>query len=97
MSSRNQRLSDDQKKQAAVIYDILNEVKTRFGKTPTEELYEIAEHALAPLSDFKLEYFEIANEHTLEKILNYDPSLQYRAFISVWVGEVRLIDNMLLN
>lgn len=97
MSSRNQRLNEVQKEQAAVIYNILNEVKNGFGETPTEELYRVAEHALAPLNDFRLEYFEIANEQTLEKITNYDPSVQYRAFISVWVDDVRLIDNMLLN
>lgn len=97
MSSRNQRLNEVQKEQAAVIYNILNEVKNGFGETPTQELYRVAEHALAPLNDFRLEYFEIANEQTLEKITNYDPSVQYRAFISVWVDDVRLIDNMLLN
>lgn len=97
MSSRNQRLNEVQKEQAAVIYNILNEVKNGFGETLTEELYRVAEHALAPLNDFRLEYFEIANEQTLEKITNYDPSVQYRAFISVWVDDVRLIDNMLLN
>jgi len=97
MSSRNQRLNEVQKEQVAVIYNILNEVKNGFGETPTQELYRVAEHALAPLNDFRLEYFEIANEQTLEKITNYDPSVQYRAFISVWVNDVRLIDNMLLN
>jgi len=97
MSSRNQRLNEVQKEQAAVIYNILSEVKNGFGETPTQELYRVAEHALAPLNDFRLEYFEIANEQTLEKITKYDPSVQYRAFISVWVNDVRLIDNMLLN
>jgi pantoate--beta-alanine ligase len=97
MSSRNRRLNEVQKEQAAIIYNILNEVKRCFGETPIEELNKIAEHALAPLSDFKLEYFEIANENTLKKIINNNPSVQCRAFISVWVGDVRLIDNMLLN
>lgn len=96
MSSRNQRLTSAHKEQAAILFDILNQVKTAFGKASIEELHNIVEHSLAPLPDISLEYFEIADSQSLKKIEDYSVSAQSRAFISVWVDGVRLIDNMLL-
>ena len=96
MSSRNQRLTSAHKEQAAILFDILNQVKTAFGKASIEELHNIVEHSLAPLPDISLEYFEIADSQSLKKIEDYSVSAQSRAFISVRVDGVRLIDNMLL-
>ncbi|MGB0198650.1 MAG: pantoate--beta-alanine ligase [Flavobacteriaceae bacterium] len=96
MSSRNQRLTTAQKEQAAALFDVLNQVKTAFGKAPIEELHNIVEQTLGPLPDINLEYFEIADSQSLKKIEDYSVSAQSRAFISVWIGGVRLIDNMLL-
>ena len=97
MSSRNQRLTAVQREQAAVIYKILNQVKKAFRTTPLEELHRMPEQALASLPEFSLEYFEIADNQTLKKVQNTKLSVPTRAFISVWVAGVRLIDNMLLN
>lgn len=97
MSSRNQRLTATQKEQAAVLYDILKQVKAAFGKVSIKKLQQIAEQSLVPFPDFTLEYFEIANNQTLKKVQHYSPTVSSRAFISVWVDDVRLIDNMLLN
>lgn len=97
MSSRNQRLTAIQKEQATVLHDILNQAKVAFGKVSIEELQQKAEHALASLPGFSLEYFEIADNQTLKKVHTHKLSTPTRAFISVWVDDVRLIDNMLLN
>jgi len=43
-----------------------------------------------------LEYFEIADEDTLLSILNREEKQKYRAFIAVFAGEIRLIDNISL-
>lgn len=96
MSSRNQRLTATQKEQAAVLYHILKKVKAAYGKISLEELHQIAVQAITPLPGFSLEYFEIADNQTLKKVEDYDISAESRAFISVWVDDVRLIDNMLL-
>ena len=44
-----------------------------------------------------LEYFEIANEETLKTVSEKSKNQNHRAFIAVFAGEIRLIDNMALN
>jgi pantoate--beta-alanine ligase len=46
---------------------------------------------------FRLEYFEIANENTLETCVRKNKNKKYRAFIAVFVNEIRLIDTISLN
>jgi pantoate--beta-alanine ligase len=45
----------------------------------------------------KLEYFEIASEKTLKTAYRKTKNKKYRAFIAVFAGNIRLIDNMTLN
>jgi pantoate--beta-alanine ligase len=44
-----------------------------------------------------LEYFEIADENTLKETDFFYKDQNYRAFIVINVGDVRLIDNMHLD
>jgi pantoate--beta-alanine ligase len=45
----------------------------------------------------KLEYFTIADEKTLKTIEIKESDKKYRAFIAVFAGEIRLIDNIPLR
>ena len=45
----------------------------------------------------KTEYFTIANEKTLKSTKNKKTNKKYRAFIAVFAGEIRLIDNIKLK
>ena len=45
----------------------------------------------------ELEYFIIADVNTLKPTQRKSRKKQYRAFIAVYAGEVRLIDNIALN
>ena len=47
-------------------------------------------------SSLNLEYFTIAEEHSLEEVSEINFSKKNRAFIAVNVGSVRLIDNLSL-
>jgi pantoate--beta-alanine ligase len=42
----------------------------------------------------ELEYFTIADEKTLESVKSNESDKKYRAFIAVFAGEIRLIDNI---
>jgi len=97
MSSRNKRLSSLQLENAKIIYSILKQIKNQFTTTPISTLYNDAKNALASFPDFKLEYIEIADANTLETCNEIDPKSHYRCFIAVFVGKVRLIDNIALN
>ena len=97
MSSRNQRLSDKQFKNASIIYKTLMEVREKFEKTSIDQLNQMVAERFLQNPDIKLEYFEIANEDTLKTATHKNGTVNYRAFIAAYVGEVRLIDNMPLN
>jgi pantoate--beta-alanine ligase len=97
MSSRNARLSREHRKAAPLIYKVLIQAKADFKtkglssiKTNVQKAFE--EH---PLLD--LEYFEIADETTLQSVTRVSPYQKYRAFIAVFAGNVRLIDNISLE
>jgi pantoate--beta-alanine ligase len=92
LSSRNKYLSDEGKKDALVLSQILNNIKACYkkGVTDIEALKETAYSYLTEKHD--LEYLEIYNKNTLEEETNAnDNSI---ALIACKVEGVRLIDNI---
>lgn len=96
-SSRNLRLSENQKEKAHIIYNTLLESKKMFGIKNAIEITEYVQFVFEKQPLFELEYFEIADIDCLETAQNIVPSKKYRAFIAVFAGPVRLIDNIALN
>lgn len=97
MSSRNKRLTNRQLEEATLIFKVLKQIKREFGTKSAKELLQMAQNAFKNNSDLKLEYFEIAEESTLKPMQKVETNKKYRAFIAVFAGEVRLIDNIALN
>lgn len=97
MSSRNERLSANDRIEAAFIYQTLQEAKNQFGTKSANEVNNWVENQFAHNSNFKLEYFEIADEATLKTCTTIEPQKKYRAFIAVFMNDVRLIDTISLN
>lgn len=96
-SSRNDRLSADLRKEAAFIYQILLQVKEKFGTENADEIKSWVENEFENHAELNLEYFEIADSKTLKSENNNDQTSTYRAFIAAYAGDVRLIDNIALN
>lgn len=97
MSSRNKRLNKKQLLESALIYKTLKEVQQKFNQLNFIELNEFVADTFSENQFLELEYFEIANSKTLKTEVLKDQNLSYRAFIAVFAGEVRLIDNIALN
>jgi pantoate--beta-alanine ligase len=97
MSSRNERLSAKERKEAAFIYRTLKEAKNQFGTKNATEVTNWVERAFENNANFTLEYFEIADETTLKSTFTKEPNKKYRAFIAVFMKDVRLIDTVSLN
>jgi pantoate--beta-alanine ligase len=97
MSSRNERLSQEERQNAKIIYETLLWVKDNFGIKNVSEIYLKVKDVFKESVTFELEYFTIAEENTLEEIENYNENSKYRAFIAVFVNNIRLIDNISLN
>ena len=97
MSSRNQNLSDKEKQDAAIIYKTLKTAKTKFGTISAKEVSKWVYNEFEKNADFKLEYFQIADESRLLPCLKKNKNKKYRAFIAVFVNKIRLIDTISLN
>lgn len=97
MSSRNERLSSEEKEEAAEIYKILQTAKSQFNQKSALEISKWVQKAFSKNPNFKLEYFEIAEEETLLTCKRKNQNKKYRAFIVVFLNNVRLIDTIALN
>lgn len=97
MSSRNKRLTARQLEEAAFIYACLTEVAARFSTHSIPALNRYFTQKFEGHPHLRLEYFEIANSHTLKTARRKHPGTTYRAFTAVFAGQVRLIDNIALN
>ncbi len=96
LSSRNARLSDEEREGATLIYKTLVKVNEWFRVISVPEIKKRVEEIFAR-SEYELEYFLIADEETLKETDFFYKDRNFRAFIVVFVGEVRLIDNMHLD
>lgn len=97
MSSRNERLSAEEKGKAAIIFKTLNNAKTLFGTKSAKEVSDFVSKTFQNHPIFELEYFEIADEATLLTCIRKNKNKKYRAFIAVFVNKIRLIDTISLN
>ncbi len=97
MSSRNERLSTKMRQKAAFIYDTLKTAKIKFGMENALNVKDWVIDEFKNHDDFELEYFDITDVETLTPMQNKIKNVKYRAFIAVYVEDVRLIDNIALN
>jgi pantoate--beta-alanine ligase len=97
MSSRNERLTTEERKEASIIYKVLTEAKEIFQNSTPEETIKFVEDSFKDNKRFDLEYFVIADESTLLPIDHKTNDKKYRAFIAVFVNSIRLIDTISLN
>ncbi|CAM3711082.1 putative pantoate--beta-alanine ligase [Flavobacterium saliperosum S13] len=97
MSSRNERLSESARNEAALIYKTLKEAKTKFENHSAKEVIAFVENTFRKHPNFQLEYFEIADEATLLPCKRKSKTKKYRGFIAIFINNIRLIDNISLN
>ena len=97
MSSRNERLLPKERKSAEIIYKTLLEVKSKFNSESVAEIKKWVKQVFENQTNFKLDYFEIADEASLLPFEEKIDTKKYRAFIAVYVNNIRLIDTVSLN
>lgn len=95
-SSRNMLLQDEEKKLAPAIYEALVYIKANMKPGKVNEVLQHTTNALLA-KGFKPDYVAIANADTLEPISDWDGSTPVIALIAAFLGNVRLIDNLILN
>lgn len=96
LSSRNALLPSESKKQAAAIYQTLETARSKFGTKSATKVADWVYREMAKFPGLELEYFQIAEEESLQPVKRKQKNKKYRAFIAVYVSGVRLIDNIAL-
>lgn len=92
MSSRNRRLSRQEREIAPKLYQTLQMVK---AEKEHQTLQEAEAQALKELqTDFKTEYFKIADGYSLQPIDHWSDTDYPVALVAAFLGDVRLIDNL---
>lgn len=97
MSSRNSLLSESEKEEASIIHKTLLKSKEKFKNQSAQKTTNWVEKKFKINPKISLEYFQIANEETLEPCIKKNKTTKYRAFIAAFVNNVRLIDTISLN
>jgi pantoate--beta-alanine ligase len=97
MSSRNMRLTETDRPHAALIHQTLEEAAEKIEDYAPAEIARICSTKLKLEPRFKLEYFEVVDGRTLLPIRIFEDTDYAVALTAVWVGDVRLIDNIILK
>ncbi|WP_107822037.1 pantoate--beta-alanine ligase [Mangrovibacterium marinum] len=96
MSSRNERLTAEQRENAAVIYQTLCEARNQVPGQSVESIKKMVVETINANPFLETEYFEIVNDNDLKPVRNWDEPVNKVACIAVFCGTVRLIDNLVL-
>ena len=94
LSSRNKRLSAQERENALNISRTLFKSRTFATSHTVSETQKMVEEAIEPAPGLRLEYFEIVDGNTLQKVNSWEDAQYVVGCITVFCGEVRLIDNI---
>ena len=93
-SSRNVRLSNQEKGDATILYNVLLEARSMAKSHSVDEVEQFVEEKILN-SSLLLEYFQIVDPSNLQHLTSWVPGAH--ACIAAHCGPVRLIDNMQIN
>ena len=98
MSSRNERLSTEDRKKAAIIIESLREAKLAFkkGERNAVHLTEMVKKQIAGEPAAEIDYVAVVDRESLQSVEKIGDEEALIA-VAVRLGGVRLIDNVILN
>lgn len=94
MSSRNKRLTPEQREKAPLIAEVLRKSRTFALDNSVEATIRYISGQLRPEDGFKLEYMAIVDGRTLQAVNDWNESDYIVGCVAVYCGPVRLIDNI---
>ena len=97
MSSRNLRLSSEQKIKAAGIWKMLQYIKTNYADIPLSQIESYVISYLLSNGFNKVDYVAIADADTLKRVKDISKAKRHVALIAAFLDDVRLIDNVVLE
>ncbi len=96
MSSRNVRLSEQERSDASIIHEALMYAREYAGGRSIQAIKEHACKIINEKNNFKVDYFEIVNTENLEPVSHWSEADSLAAITAVHVDKVRLLDNEIL-
>jgi pantoate--beta-alanine ligase len=97
MSSRNELLTADERKNASLISLALLEAKKLNGEKSVTELVEWITQIINKNAYLTVEYVEIVDNHSLQPVKSWDEKSGKVCCVAAFCGKVRLIDNIVFN
>lgn len=97
MSSRNQLLTSEQRKNAALIQKTLKEAKKLSAEKSVQELTKWVTETINKNPLLDVEYFEVVDAENLQPVKSWKNSGTKVGCIATYCGKIRLIDNIILN
>ncbi|MDR0546796.1 MAG: pantoate--beta-alanine ligase [Dysgonamonadaceae bacterium] len=94
MSSRNTRLSPEQRKNAVAISQTLFAGKEKKNRLPVAEVKREVIEKINAVPGLQVEYFDLVDGVSLQSIEKWSDSDYIVGCVAVFAGEVRLIDNV---
>jgi pantoate--beta-alanine ligase len=97
MSSRNVRLNEQERLEAAAIPEMMklgNQILKLYGIAEAKK-YIVG--VVETIPNMKLDYYEVCDAETLQPISEIKPNQKVLSLIAVFVGNIRLIDNWMVN
>ncbi len=97
MSSRNMRLKNEEREIAPKLYQALKNIEGSFKSANINSLIETQIQWLNADKLITVEYLAVVNGNSLENIAEYNSQTPITVLIAAKIGEIRLIDNLILN
>lgn len=94
LSSRNARLDEEQRKDAPEIYATLKYSVEYSQDHSVRATHDTVVERLDAIPGMRVEYFEIVDARTLQPVEEWEESDWIVGCITVYCGEIRLIDNI---
>lgn len=94
MSSRNARLTPEERAIAPNIFRILEYAKSKKESICAAPMKQMVINMFEANEDLQLEYFEIADDKNLQPVKSWESNKGVLGFVALQLGNVRLIDNI---
>jgi len=95
-SSRNVRLSKEQRENAPWIYHVLKEARKKVQKMSVQELKDWVITEINKNLCLHTQYFEIVDSNTLMPVESWNQTKDITGCVAVFCGDIRLIDDITL-
>jgi pantoate--beta-alanine ligase len=93
-SSRNTLLTNEQRKKAALIAEVLTKSTTFAQNNSVAATISWVEGQFKGDTEFTMDYYEIVDGNTLQPITDWNESNFVVGCIAIYCGKIRLIDNI---